>query len=280
MKLIIDIPGGFGNQLFGYAFGYSLSRELGEKCEYCIHTPYQDSGITWDLQIDKLNILFDRRITYNWGRNLLDRVLLNRIRKILKVGLCVKTIHEDTNLDIDDYKTLISNEKKVIIYGNWENEKFFKRYRKELIEFFTPKAERDITVEKILQEVNDNPKSVGMHVRRGDKAEMGISLSAEYYNNLISKMIEYVDTPLIYVISDDIEWCKNNLKSKNVRLVYPEYNSDNKVIDDWLILKECNNHIVANSTFSWWAAWLCQNAKQIVICPKEMEYRLDKWISV
>ena len=79
-------------------------------------------------------------------------------------------------------------------------------------------------------------------------------------------------------ISDDVKWCRENLKSDKVELFYPEYNSDNRVLDDWLILKACNNHIVANSTFSWWAAWLSQNDNQIVICPQRMKYKLENWI--
>ena len=177
-----------------------------------------------------------------------------------------------------DYLKLLNKNKNVIYYGNWENEKFFKKYRKELIEMFNTKYERSDDVMTIINDAMNNLCSVGMHVRMGDKSEMGNSLSEKYYNGCIDEICKNIENPFIYVISDDVKWCRENLKSDKVELFYPEYNSDNRVLDDWLILKACNNHIVANSTFSWWAAWLNQNDNQIVICPCEMDYRLENWI--
>ena len=278
MRIIVDIPGGFGNQLFGYAFGYALQKEMGNAYELCIHTPFQDSGITWELQIDKLNIMYNKRITYNWGKRILDRAIFNRLKKKINIGFLTRTIRENEAYDLYDYCKLLEKRGDVIFYGNWENERFFKKYRSDLLEMFNEKVERDNHVKGIIGEAKENAKSVGMHVRMGDKAKMGMSLSSEYYNGCIEEITKYIINPRIYIISDDIEWCKRNLVSKNATLVYPEYYSDNRVLDDWLILKACNNHIVANSTFSWWAAWLSQNEEQVVICPKEMEYKLDKWI--
>ena len=93
MKIIIDIPGGFGNQLFGYAFGYALSKELG--CEYYIHTPFQDSGITWELQLNKLNIEYSGQLTYSWGINTMARLkcsadLINSCRHCHLMTVCAK----------------------------------------------------------------------------------------------------------------------------------------------------------------------------------------------
>lgn len=280
MRIIVDIPGGFGNQLFGYAFGYALSKELGDECEFCIHTPFQDSGVTWELQIDKLNIRYDKRITYNWGKRILDRVVVNRLKKMMHIGILTRTIRENVSFDISDYCMLLEKRNNVIFYGNWENERFFSKYRADLLEMFTEKVERNNQVKEILLEAKNNMKSVGMHIRMGDKAEMGISLSSEYYNACIEAITKYIINPCIYIISDDIAWCKSNLASKNAMLIYPDYDSDNRVLDDWLILKACNNHIVANSTFSWWAAWLNQNDEQVIICPKQMGYKLDKWICI
>lgn len=278
MKIIVDIPGGFGNQLFGYAFGYALSREVDEECELCIHTPFQDSGITWELQIDKLKIEYDKRITYHWGRRIVDRAFLNRIKKKINTGFRTKVVREDKSYEMCDYLKLLSEKKNVIFYGNWENEKFFKKYRKDLIEMLNNKNERNDSVMKIINDAMERPDSVGMHVRMGDKAEMGISLSETHYNGCIDEICKHIKEPYIYVISDDVEWCREKLKSQKATLVYPEYYSDNRVLDDWLILKSCNNHIVANSTFSWWAAWLSQNDNQIVICPQRMKYKLENWI--
>ena len=123
-----------------------------------------------------------------------------------------------------------------------------------------------------------------MHVRRGDYVNTNFIPLAEtdYYIRALSMLNAKTNTQIsnILIVSDDIEWCKSNLVSKNAMLIYPDYDSEHRVLDDWLILKACNNHIVANSTFSWWAAWLNQNDEQVVICPKQMGYKLDKWICI
>jgi len=279
MKLVVDIPGGFGNQLFGYAFGYALSKEVG--CDYHIHTPFQDNGITWDLQIDYFNLKYDKRLTYTWTRKLHDRILCNKLRRRYVIGLRTIIARENADWELEDYAGFLRKHKNVMFFGNWENEKFFKKYRADILEMLTLKTVRSDEMEALLNAIAIDTNSVGVHIRRGDKAAMGAGLSAEYYNGALHKMEERLqEKATFYVVSDDIEWCKAHLHCDKADLIYPEMISDNRTLDDWLILKTCNHHIVANSTFSWWAAWLSQNPHQVVICPQKMSYKLDDWIGV
>lgn len=279
MKLVIDIPGGFGNQLFGYAFGYALSRELG--CEYYIHTPFQDSGITWDLQLNYFNLVYDGQLTYSWTKKLYDRAFGNKFRRRMAIGIRTTIIRENEKWELDDYVKILKTKRNVMFYGNWENEKFFKKYRADIIKMLTLKESRTADVEMLINSITRDKKSVGVHVRRGDKAAMGASLSTKYYNNALAEMHRQICGDVkFYVVSDDIKWCKEYLHCDDATLIYPEFESDNRTLDDWLILKACNHHIVANSTFSWWPAWLSENADQVVICPKGMTYKLDKWMGL
>lgn len=276
MKVIIDIPGGFGNQLFGYAFGYALSKELG--CEYYIHTPFQDSGITWELQLNKLNIEYDGQLTYSWKQTLPERAIGNKLRRRFAIGVGTQICRENKAWSLADY--VHATKKNTIYYGNWEHEQFFVKYRDDIVRMFTPKAsygKKAANYCKSMQMEN----SVGIHVRRGDKVAIGRILEKEYYLNAIQKMKDILgENVSFYVISDDISWCKENIVMEDTEFIYPADEIGNSVLDDWLILKNCEHHIVGDSTFSWWAAWLSEKPSQNVICPERMTYKLDTWLAM
>lgn len=273
-KVIIDIPGGFGNQLFGYAFGYALSKEVGAK--YYIHTPFQDNGITWELQLRYLNLEYDGNITYSWTKRFLDRLIFNKARRRFRIGLSTridKSAERDSLMEyIDSYTG------NTIYYGNWENEKFFKKYRNDLVRMITPKDDRCKEVLELIESISDSSSpTVGLHVRRGDKVAIGGSNPIEYYLKAVDMMKKRVgENVTFYVVSDDIEWCKERFTEEVGNFVFPEYESDQKTLDDWLILKACKHHIMGDTTYCWWAAWLSEDANQVVISPKHRA--LDKWI--
>ncbi len=118
-----------------------------------------------------------------------------------------------------------------------------------------------------------NSDSVSLHIRRGDYAKdkktnayHGL-LSLQYYHNAISKMSNIVNKPQFFIFSDDIKWVKENFK-----IAFPAIfilNSNDKAYEDLFLMTLCKNHIIANSSFSWWGAWLCTNPSKIVYAPKQ-----------
>jgi hypothetical protein len=107
--------------------------------------------------------------------------------------------------------------------------------------------------------------SCSLHVRRGDYLKypnIHPTCDVSYYE----KSISLVDSENILIFSDDINWCKNNLLIKNKNIFFIEGNQD--YIDLWL-MSLCKNNIMANSTFSWWGAWLNKNKNKLVIGPKK-----------
>ena len=114
-----------------------------------------------------------------------------------------------------------------------------------------------------------------MHVRRGDYLKFKDThppCSVEYYNQAISSFSE---SSIFLVISDDIEWCKENFLGD--KFYFVEGNED---YIDLYLMSLCKNNIIANSSFSWWAAWLNRNKEKIVIAPEkwfgnEVQYNTD-----
>ncbi len=123
---------------------------------------------------------------------------------------------------------------------------------------------------KILVHKIQNTNSVCMHIRRGDylKLENLDSLgvcSTNYYFNSVDLMIEKLNKPNFFVFSDDIEWCKNNIRINGNSYFIPNSFTN---IDSFYLMRNCKHYIISNSTFSWWPAWLSNFESKIVIAPK------------
>jgi len=113
---------------------------------------------------------------------------------------------------------------------------------------------------------------VSLHIRRGDYVsnrstlEIHGVLGIDYYVRALNLMEEKVKEPQIFVFSDDIPWARDNLKT-NLPLQFIDHNGVEKNYEDLRLMSNCKNHIIANSSFSWWGAWLSSNSEKIVITP-------------
>jgi len=155
-------------------------------------------------------------------------------------------------------------DRNVIIEGFFQSEKYFVHNREAILEFI--KAPLEI-METIHEKYSDivNGKSTSIHVRRGDYVNHPNHhpvQSLEYYNNAIDSLKDKTDNFVVF--SDDIEWCKNNLKTDGII-----YIDNEKDYIELYLMSLCDNNIISNSSFSWWGAWLNQNNKKIVVGPKQ-----------
>lgn len=145
------------------------------------------------------------------------------------------------------------------IWGYFQTEKYFKNYKTEILNQFDFKQDiKDVCNSFIEPYKNENITSV--HIRLGDYLNMTHAhpiCTEDYY---IKAMECVPEDSLIFVFSDDIEKAKNLFNSFNKKIIYPEFND--KFLDMYLMTM-CNNHIIANSSFSWWGAWLANSNKVI-----------------
>ena len=147
------------------------------------------------------------------------------------------------------------------LYGYFQNEKYFLDSKDEITECF--KFKIDI-VDKASTYINDFKDSVSIHVRRGDyvnQSDHHPVQSVDYYY----KALEIVGSKKVFIFSDDIEWCRENIKIEAFDLNFMDIN--NPYISMYL-MSRCENNIIANSSFSWWSSWLNQNTNKKVIGPK------------
>lgn len=267
--ILTKLQGGLGNQLFQYALG----RHLAE-----IHHT--------ELKLDIFSFKNDpNKRVYNLGHftiteNFATKEEVARFQKYKrKPGriwyLFNKLIAERKYIQQRQFHfdpRVLRTGNNVYLDGDWQTEKYFKDIegiiRKE-ITVKTPLSGKDAEAAKKIEAAS----SVMMHIRRGDYVSNSETNTyhgtqgLDYYKKAIAIIAEKVSSPHVFVFSDDHAWVKENIKL-DYPVTYVVHNGADKNYEDLRLMSLCQNHIIANSTFSWWGAWLSQNPNKIVIGPE------------
>ena len=155
--------------------------------------------------------------------------------------------------------------------GFWQNEKYFKEFDTELQSIFSMKG-RLSTSSIVYEEQIKESNSVSLHVRRGDYVtskltnEIHGTCSLDYYQKAVSMIESKIKNPVFYLFSDDIPWVKDNFSFiENKKFI--QLDDETPPHDEIHLMSLCDHNIIANSSFSWWGAWLNNNKEKIVIAP-------------
>lgn len=155
--------------------------------------------------------------------------------------------------------------------GLWQSERYFAAVRPQLLEELEPRGPLPEAVRAFVRRVTDEP-SIALHVRRGDLvtdplyAETVGTLGPEYYREALTRLKARLPDGRVYVFSDDPAWCAQQLPA-----IFPTEVVSGRVtrspVEDFAAMKACRHFVIANSTFSWWTAWLGRQADKQVIAP-------------
>lgn len=248
MKIVI-FKGGLGNQMFQYVFSNYLSRNYHEN----IYGYYGNSGFK-DHNGLEINDCFKNVNLPHEG------ILSNLLVLIYKIKR--KIFHLSSN-------TFDKFDKNDIVYdGYWQDINFFTFPINELFQFKDDINDKNQSLLKTIRESN----SISVHIRRGDylskhETIYGNVCTIEYYSRAIEYVKSRIKGPQFIFFSDDINWVKNNFK--DINYIYVDWNKGADSYIDMLLMSECKHNIIANSTFSWWGAYLNSNKDKIVISPKK-----------
>lgn len=269
---IVRFLGGLGNQMFQYAFYLSLSKnfravkaDLSKFKAYELHNGYELDKV-FGIQLTEAS-KFETRLLDSQDRKWWYR----KLRKILNKKNAYTEEKELFNYDKDIFK----DKKDRLYWGYWQNINYLTEITPILKKEFTFKPELDSKNRETLIAI-DQSNSVGIHVRRGDYVNdplLGGIASLDYYLSAIELIIQKVDNPSFFIFSNDINWCKENFNL--ARTSYIHGNNGNKAYIDMLLMSKCKHQIIANSSFSWWAAWLNENPEKTVIAPKKWANGID-----
>lgn len=294
-KLIITrLAGGLGNQLFQYAAAKKLSLKT--------NTPMKidlSSFIGYKLHEYSMSA-FNIQENFASEEECLQlknprRTVVDKISKklFLKAKDDKRFIYEEGNFSYD--QRLFNVKPPVYLEGYWQSEKYFLEVEKEIRREFEIIIPPSFENNEILKNIQKN-NSVSVHIRRGDYVsvpkftEFHGTCSLDYYNNAISYIKQRVENPVFYIFSNDIPWSKEHLIIDG-KVIFVDINDDKTNYEDLRLMKSCKHNIIANSTFSWWGAWLNENSSKIIIAPqkwfknKEMQAQIqdllpENWIKI
>lgn len=259
---VVKFMGGLGNQMFQYAYGKAIEHFTGEKALY---DPY------WY----EICNTFENCTARDYEMELSNTRLTYATRE--QVEQCKSNIkHDKTRKNYN--KKLMKLGGQVYYEGYFQGEGCIKEIREELLKDFTLKLPRDKENAEMFEKIKST-NAVSIHVRRGDyvKYEEAHGLcDLEYYKKAIEYIAKRVENPHFFLFSDDIKWVEENLKIDFPYTVV-DVNLEKPATFDLDLMKNCQHNIVANSSFSWWGAWLNENPQKIVVAPKQ--WFADKKIS-
>lgn len=253
-KIKLIITGGLGNQMFEYAFLLAL-RNKGHKVE--MDTSYYDyikmhNGYELERVFNVKESLFNRQ-----GLHIFWLRYLNKYRP--------QSLYLADDLT---YNPLYLDKPSRYLWGYWQDERYFKDIENDVRIAFKFRNIDDFN-KAIAQEMS-NKCSVSLHVRRGDYTEFGMNLIGDDYYSEAIKYIRnsVVEMPFFYIFSDDAEIAKGIADKMGIKYSLITHNRDSDSYKDMYLMSHCKHNIIANSSFSWWGAWLNENTGKIVIAPR------------
>lgn len=263
------LEGGLGNQMFQYAAIYSLS--LDKKCGFSVDLSWFKIKNIASPRSYELDIFHEIQALRQDNKYLgKDNFLISMLVSFrnLYIKRLVKTVREPCFNYWDGIHKVNGHTKFV---GYWQSEKYFKHNRDIILKSFTfPEVTEPHNI-KYLKFIENIENSVSLHVRRGDyisdanaNARHGCC-DMYYYEQAISTLDSICDDTHYFIFSDDPEWVKDAFELKNMTIIVG--NSDELSFRDMQLMSLCKHHVIANSTFSWWGAWLSKN-EGTVIAPK------------
>lgn len=285
--IYLEIAGRAGNQLFRYAFARKIQILTGRKLFIDFHRVYEEKGDFWenslkrfkvteyeevkDKKILKKNMSLIQKIIYFWYKSCSFILKKNKEKQkawqmkkqplLNRFGFCFLELGY---FDYDVEK--LKKNKFIYICGSFESPKYFDDIRNELLEEFEPKShikeENKMLIEKIR-----NSESICVSVRRGDFLNLNFYnvCNNQYYSKALNYFKKIYSNPTFVFFSDDIEWCKENLKVDNCECLYETGKDD--VAEKLMVMKQCKNFIISNSTFSWWAQYLSVEKNKKIVSP-------------
>lgn len=276
MKVLSKQLSGLGNQLFQYAAGlYFADRYKGPLL--VIQEP--DNGTLSHGQYSRPFLLSKYQITAAVReKNRFDGQMLTasprftKLRSVVKslAGIAVRQESVEQRYHFVEDLQLPSNIRTLYIAGYWQAYRYADSVAPELRKQLRLRAPATGHNADLLQEIGAAAVSVSLHVRRGDytlAAEGNIALPLDYYHRAIDVIRQRFENPVFFIFSDDIGFARKNLPA-GMRQVFVEGNDDFSSHEDLRLMAACQHHIIANSSFSWWGAWLNPNPRKVVVAPR------------
>lgn len=269
---IIRIYGGLGNQMFQYALAVTLQQLYPAQTIYIDHSVMNGYKLHNGFELDRIfNTTIKQapiKAIAKLGYPLVNYYLWQIGRRCLPKRCTMTTEAQSYQYNPD----LLADSSDMLYDGYWQCEQYFTRHTDAIRQAFTfPAITADDANYRLSQQLATST-AVSIHVRRGDYLNIpstaGIC-TLDYYRNAIDTISGLCRPDLYIVLSDDIDWCRNNIKPllSGTPVEFVHHNRGCNSYRDMQLMTLCRHNIVSNSSFAWWGAWLNPNPGKIVIAP-------------
>jgi len=269
---IVKVIGGLGNQMFQYALYLSLKdkfqneRILIDKRlfnSYKLHNGFEIDRV---FHLDSVEYATQNEIklvTFNVRNYKMQRIARRILPKLETEFIEKNEFFYDNN---------VFNKGDLYYEGYWQNYNYFKELGSLIRNSFQFKNDLSLLNSNLLNEISKEAQSVSIHVRRGDYLNhktFGGICNSNYYLNAIEYVKNIFHNPIFYFFSNDFTWCRDVLLPLigDSKYFFIDWNTKQDSYIDMQLMSYCKFNIIANSSFSWWAAWLNPNKDKKVIAP-------------
>ncbi len=265
--IFIKLSGGLGNQMFQFAFGLALAKKHKQPL-------YVDLSFLLNRKLEGVTFR-DYELKVFEGN---PKVINKSIPAFLEVFSSVcnrvqvkqplyKKLDESTFSSTSELSPFINH-----VVGYWQSERYFIEAENEIRKAFSFAIAPSVENQQVLKQISETI-SVSVHVRRGDYVSSPKNLAyhgvcgLDYYERAIAYVQQKIPEACFYVFSDDPSWVQSHLSFGGATVHFVTHNSGANSYEDLRLMQHCQHHIIANSSFSWWGAWLNKRPDKLVIAP-------------
>lgn len=270
--IIVKLSDGLGNQLFQYAAARHLAETHATVLKLdCAHFEHDRLQRTYELGPFDIQETFASRqeVRRQKGQTLLHSLLwrLGCRAPSYRLRCHIREQYFHFNPDI------LSLPDGIYLEGYWQSEKYFLAIQDIIRREFRLKTPQTWENAAIAEDILGS-EAVNLHIRRGenvwnaDSRRIHGTCTLEYYHRSVDYVAQWISNPHFFVFGDDLEWARTNLKFP-YPMTFVDHNTARTCHEDLRLMSQCRHHIIANSSFSWWGAWLCQHPDKIVIAPQK-----------
>lgn len=270
--VISNILGGLGNQMFQYAIGKAIAQRNNQllKLDTTEFNNYELRN--YELGCFKINadIASKKEIdsyknqSFSWVNKLSQKLIRRDI-------LANSNVIQEKHYHFDP--KMIDSKGNVYLFGYWQSEKYFLDIKDTILKEFSFKNPLSESAKQYEQNILSH-NAVSLHIRRGDYVNNTVTnnyhgtCTLDYYKKAANIILQNNSDAIFYIFSDDLAWAKENLSFIDTK-TFVELDDNAPDHEEMLLMSQCKHNIIANSSFSWWGAWLNQNPEKIVIAPKQ-----------
>ena len=308
-KLIIRLSNNIGNQMFMFAAGYATSKLLKRKFYFDNLSSYKSRKNIYTYALDGFEIpgnIFSSKDNFTNISGYLRRKIKKKIDPFLKKkSFILEKYHQNKETEFNAISINQSYKDTLYMEGYFESEKYFLKYKKDLLNIFTPKKKLQFQKNKYFDEIVEN-ESVSLCLRQDrftekfrnisdldrDKSKVFLNEQVSFIFDAIEYFKKKLKSPSFYLWSNNFKNLKNIFKDENIKFIDNSsiLNEVEKMHLDLYLMTKCKHYAVIPSAFNWWGTWLSKNDDKIVVRPrsnyfkslnvKNKDYWPEDWISL